>query len=263
MSQRSSDVFRETEDILLVDSKGRKKVIRIQGDRIHTHKGYIHLGDIVGKPPGITIKTHIGEEMLALRPCLMDYMPKLARRTQITYPKDLGYIIMSLGISPGSKVIEAGTGSGAATMIMANIVKPNGRVFSYDISEESIRIARRNLERVGLVDFVELKVGDFKTVSLEGDFDAAMVDLPEPWEALGKISNCLRPSARACIIVPTMNQIERTYLKMEESSLKHLETVEIMLRRIRPFMGKVRPESLMVGHTAYLMVGVKVFGENI
>lgn len=258
-----SDVFKEGDDVLLIDSKGKKRIVKIQGDRIHTHRGYILVSDIVGRPSGLVLKTHVDEELLALKPCVADYIPKLARRTQVMYPKDIGYMVMSLGISPGFMVLDAGTGSGAAAIVMANLVKPNGRVFSYDVNEESISIARRNLERVGLAEHVELVLGDVKTAVFKEFFDAALIDLPDPWDALRNVAGFLKPSARVCLVVPTMNQLEKTYHAMQDSDVIHLETAEIMLRRIRPFEGRVRPESLMIGHTTYLMLGVKVLRENI
>lgn len=258
-----NDAFKEGDDVLLIDSKGKKRVVKIQGDRIHTHRGYILVSSMVGRQPGLVVKTHAGEEVLALKPCVVDYIPKLARRTQVMYPKDVGYLVLSLGISPGFRVLDAGTGSGAAAMVMANLVKPDGRVFSYDVNEESVSIARRNLERVGLAEHVELVLGDVKTAVFNEFFDAALIDLPDPWDALGNVAGFLKPSARICVVVPTMNQLEKTYRAMQDSGLVHLETAEIMLRRIRPFEGRVRPESLMIGHTAYLMLGVKVLRENI
>ncbi|MEM2351159.1 MAG: tRNA (adenine-N1)-methyltransferase [Thermoproteota archaeon] len=256
-------MFEEGDDVLLLSSKGKRRVVKIQGDRIHTHRGYLITRDIIGRPPGVIVKTHVGEEMLALRPFTVDYIPKLTRRTQVMYPKDIGYMILSLGICSGSRVLEAGTGSGAATMVVASVVKPSGRVFSCDVNEESIRIARKNLERVGLMDYVELIHGDIKNILLDGLFDAAIMDIPDPWDALSKVTELLKPSARICVVVPTMNQLEKVYLAMLESRVAHLETVEIMLRRIRPLEGRVRPESIMIGHTAYLMFGAKVLKENI
>ncbi|MEM1553953.1 MAG: tRNA (adenine-N1)-methyltransferase [Thermoproteota archaeon] len=257
------DVFKEGDDILLVSSKGKRRVVKIQGDRIHTHKGYLVTRDIIGRKPGIIVKTHVGEEMLALKPSVADYIPKLTRRTQVMYPKDIGYMVLSLGISSGAVVLEAGTGSGAATMVIASLVKPNGRVFSCDVNEESIKIARKNLERVGLIDYVELIHGDVKNIDFKVSFDAAIMDIPNPWDVLSRIVEFLKPSARICIIVPTMNQLEKVYRAMLDTNVAHLETVEIMLRRIRPFEGRVRPESIMIGHTAYLMIGAKILKENI
>lgn len=258
-----NDAFKEGDDVLLIDSKGKKRVVKIQGDRIHTHRGYILVSSMVGRQPGLVVKTHAGEEVLALKPCVVDYIPKLARRTQVMYPKDLGYMVLNLGISPGFKVLDAGTGSGAAAMVMASLVKPTGKVFSYDVNEESIGFARRNLERVGLSEYVELVQGDVKTAVFKEFFDAALMDLPDPWDALGNVSRFLKPSARICLVLPTMNQLEKAHEAMVKYGLRHLETAEIFVRRIRPFQGKVRPESMMTGHTAYLMLGVKVLKENV
>jgi len=258
-----NDAFKEGGDVLLTSYKGKKRVVKIQGDRIHTHKGYVQVGDIVGRKPGLIVRTHTGEEMFALNPLVVDYIPKLARRTQVMYPKDLGYMVLSLGISAGFKVLDAGTGSGAAAMVMASLVKPTGKVFSYDVNEESIKVARRNLERVGLSEYVELVCEDVKTTVFKEFFDAALIDLPDPWGTLENVLRFLKPSARICLVLPTMNQLEKTYEAMVNLGIIHLETVEMFLRRIRPFQGKVRPESFMTGHTAYLMLGAKVLKENV
>lgn len=258
-----NDAFREGEDVLLISPKGKKRVVKIQGGEIHTHKGYVRVGDIVGRQPGLIVKTHTGEKMVVLKPLAVDYIPKLARRTQVMYPKDLGYMVLSLGISPGFKVLDAGTGSGAAAMVMASLVKPTGKVFSYDVNEESIEVARRNLERAGLAEYVELVHEDVKTAVFKEFFNAALMDFPDPWDALGNVSRYLKPSARICLVLPTMNQLEKTHEAMVDHGITHLETVEIFIRRIRPFQGKVRPESLMTGHTAYLMLGAKVLKENV
>ena len=35
------------------------------------------------------------------------------------YPKEIGYLMMKLGIGPGSTVIESGTGSGGLTTALS------------------------------------------------------------------------------------------------------------------------------------------------
>jgi tRNA (adenine57-N1/adenine58-N1)-methyltransferase len=45
-----------------------------------------------------------------LQPAFNDLLRSVPRKTQIMYPKEIGYILVALGIGPGQFVIEAGTG---------------------------------------------------------------------------------------------------------------------------------------------------------
>ena len=125
-------------DFILLYLKQRKDyLIRVEaGKTFHTHKGFIKFDDVIGKPYGTRIVSSLGHEFVALKPQLRDYVMKSARQTQINYPKDIALIILFSDIGPGSRVVEAGTGTGAMTTAIANYVRPNGKVYSYEIREE-------------------------------------------------------------------------------------------------------------------------------
>ena len=72
---------------------------------------------------------------------------KSDRKTQIVYPKDLGYIAIRTGLKSGSNVLEIGTGSASLTTFFASLVGPSGHVFTYDVNEEFMEIARKNLKK--------------------------------------------------------------------------------------------------------------------
>jgi len=112
----------------------------------HTHKGFIQLNDLVGREYGTSIISTLGVEFVALKPTLRDYIFKAHRKTQISYPKDIALILMFSGVGPGSRVVEAGTGTGALTSALAFYVKPTGRVYSYEIRPEFAEIALKNLK---------------------------------------------------------------------------------------------------------------------
>ena len=59
-----------------------------------------------------------------MQPSLSDVLRDLKRNTQIMYPKDIGFVLVTLGIGPGVHVLEAGTGSGALTIALAWAVGP-------------------------------------------------------------------------------------------------------------------------------------------
>ena len=152
----------QPDDLALLVGHDRKSfIIRLKpGSQLHTHRGVIPHDDLIGIPWGTRLSTHLGYPFLFLRPSTDDLVRKLKRTTQIIYPKDTGYILMKMRITPGCRVVEAGTGSGGLALVFAQAVSPTGRVYSYEVRPEMQRLARRNLERLGLSEFVEFKLRD-------------------------------------------------------------------------------------------------------
>ena len=144
--------------ILVYRDRRRKWLVRpSETPKLHTHLGILDCAALVGKDYGIRVNTTMNDELMILKPTLEDIVMKFSRRTQVIYPKDIGMIVIKLGVHSGSRVFEAGTGSGAATASLAYFVAPEGHVYSYDINEEFQAGARRNLERFGLSKNVTLK----------------------------------------------------------------------------------------------------------
>jgi tRNA (adenine57-N1/adenine58-N1)-methyltransferase len=225
--------------------------------KLHTHLGILDCEQLVGKDYGISVLTSLNDELRILRPTIEDIVMKFARGTQVIYPKDLAPIVFRCGVHSGSRVFEAGTGSGSATAALAYAAMPGGHVYTYDKNEEFQRIARRNLERFGLSEFVTLKLKDAKEGIDEREMDAALLDLGDPWELVGEVRRCLKPSGMLAAVTPTMNQAERLVEKMKEEGFIWIDTVEILMRHIEARVGMTRPSNAMIGHTAYLNFGRK------
>ena len=127
--------IKEGDDIILYLDKRRTYMVKVEADRqFHTHKGYVEIGELIGKPYGTTLVSSLGISFYVIKPLIRDRILKTDRKTQVLYPKDISYILLQMGIGPGSRIVEAGTGSGALTMAMANIVRPDGMIYSYDIN---------------------------------------------------------------------------------------------------------------------------------
>jgi tRNA (adenine57-N1/adenine58-N1)-methyltransferase len=183
---------------------------------------------------------------------------KSERRTQIVYPKDLGYIAARTGLKNGSKVLEIGTGSGALATFMAGIVKPDGHIFSYDVNAEFMDIARHNLEKSGMIDFVTMNQHDpHQGVDIR-EADVAVVDLGDPWTVIDQVHDALKGSGAFVAICPTMNQIEKTATELKRSGFADVEAVELMIRTMEAREGMTRPSMRMIGHTTYLVFARKV-----
>jgi tRNA (adenine57-N1/adenine58-N1)-methyltransferase len=245
--------IREGDDVLLYLNRKRTYLVRVEsGKSFHTHKGYIQLDSLIGKEYGIRLKSSLGTEFVALKPTIRDYIFKMLRKTQITYPKDIALIIMFSGIGPGSRVVEAGTGTGALTGALAFHVKPTGRVYSYEVRAEFIETALKNLRRTGLDKYVEIKNQDITQGIDEKEVDAVMLDMATPWLVVPHAYSALRGSGSLVSFSPTIDQVVKTVEVLKENGFVDIETVECLLRRMQVARGKTRPETLMTAHTGYI-----------
>lgn len=104
----------------------------------------------------------------------------------------------------GSKVLEAGCGIGAQTMILARN-SPGARITSIDISEESLKRAEAKIREEGITN-VTFRQGDIFSLPFEpGSFDHIFVcfvleHLAEPERALGKLRPLLKEGGTLTVI---------------------------------------------------------------
>jgi tRNA (adenine57-N1/adenine58-N1)-methyltransferase len=249
----------EGDDILLYLDKKRTYMVRVEADKqFHTHKGFVELGDLIGRPFGSPVVSSLGVEFYALRPLIRDRILKTDRRTQVLYPKDIGYLLLQLDVGSGSRVVEAGTGSGALTMALASAVRPDGTVYTYEINPKFQRVAAGNIERAGLADYVELKEGDVTGGIDEEGVDAVVLDLATPWAVVPLAYDALAGGGVFASFSPTIEQVMKTVSAIREYPFMDVETVELILRYITVAENKTRPQTRMIGHSGYLTTARKV-----
>ena len=241
-------------DIVIFSLEPRRTyMVKVEaGKTFHTHKGYVKLDELVGKDFGSTFQSSLGAMFTALRPTLSDYIMKSSRNTQITYPKDAALIVMFSSIGPGSRVVESGTGTGALTTALAHYVKPNGKVYTYELREEFQKNAEKNLKRSNLLDFVELKSGDVTMGIEEREVDAVVLDLATPWLVIPHAYEALKPSGTLVSFSPTIDQVVKATEALRENDFILIDTIECIMRAMQVERGKTRPQTLMTGHTGYI-----------
>ena len=260
----TSEIIEENDLIFLILDDRRRWILPVKsGDTFHTHKGIIEFDDIIGQKFGTVVFSKPyetqGYKFFVLKPLISDYVIHMIRKTQIIYPEDAGMIILYSGIEPGSKVIEAGCGSGALTCILGNYVRPHGHIYSYDIREKSIKRAKKNIERAKLNDIVSIKFGNIINDDLNcTNVDSVVLDIAEPWNAIKKVKSYLKQSGTIVSFSPTIEQVKKTTFALREYRFIEIVTYELIKRKIQVKKNATRPEVRMIGHTGYLTFGRKI-----
>ena len=249
----------EGSHVLLFHTPRKKWLTQASWDKkFHTHIGIIDFSSIIGKEYGSAIRTTEGKLIFLMEPTIHDFIMKSERKTQIVYPKDLGYIVARTGLKNGSRVLEVGTGSGALATFLASIVKPEGHIYSFDVNPEFMEIAKRNLRKAGMSEYVTIYQHDpHQGVDIR-NADVATVDLGDPWTVVDQVHDALRGGGAFVAICPTMNQIEKTATQLKKSGYADIDCVELMIRNIEAREGMTRPSMRMIGHTTYLVFARKV-----
>ncbi len=249
----------ESSYVLLFHTPRKKWLTKVAQDKkFHTHLGIIDVSSIIGMEYGSAIRTTEGKLIFLMEPTIHDFIMKSERKTQIVYPKDLGYIVARTGLKNGSKVLEVGTGSGALATFMASIVKPEGHIYSFDVNSEFMEMAKRNLEKAGMAKYVTMHKHDPHQGVDISNVDVATVDLGDPWTVVDQVYDALKGGGAFVAICPTMNQIERTAAQLKKSGYADIDCVELMIRNIEAREGMTRPSMRMIGHTTYLVFARKV-----
>ncbi|HMV30189.1 MAG TPA: tRNA (adenine-N1)-methyltransferase [Anaerolineales bacterium] len=228
------------------------------GGDFQSHRGVIKHDDLIGKPWGSQIFSHTGAPFFLLQPSMSDILNELPRNTQILYPKDIGYILIQMGISEGQTVLEAGTGSGSMTISMATAVGPNGRIVSYEKTPDTQNLAKKNLQRIGLASRVDFKLRDIQEGFDETDADAFFLDVQNPFDYIQQVRATLKPGGFFGTLVPTYNQVEKVLYALKKHNFAFVEVCELMLRYYKTNPARLRPTDRMVAHTGYLIFGRKI-----
>jgi len=222
------------------------------GKSFHGTGGVINFSDLIGTEYGVRFGSYE-----IFEPTMEDIiMYGLRRETQIVYPKEAYHICFKLNLKNGSRICEAGAGSGALTCMFSRMVGPEGRVVTFEKEERHFKNSRKNVERFAAWDNIDLRLGDILDFNETG-FDAAFIDVREPWLIIEKVRGFMRGSAYLGIIVPTTNQIVET-LRALSDGFGDIEVLEIMLRRYKTIPERVRPEDRMVAHTGFLIFARKL-----
>lgn len=250
---------------LLVDARGRRYLVDLgAGKQFQFHAGVLDHDDLIGRQPGLEVRSSTDARLVALRPRLADFILLMKRGAQLIYPKDIGPILAWGDIGLGQTVLEAGTGSGALTMALVRAVGPNGTVVSVEARDDHAAHARRTIERWygGIPPSLDLRLGDVAEVATDVMPDRVVLDLPEPWEVLEALAGSIPPGAIATVYLPTVPQVQRLTDAMRRIGYTAIQVFETLFREWRVEGRSVRPETMMVGHTGFITVATRTSGTS-
>lgn len=246
-------------DIVVLIDESLRKILVDTGSKTDKIKG---IGVI---DPKTLIGQYYGEKLTIgskqfwlLVPSLQDKLQGLHRQAQIILPRDAAQICMNCSIEPGQRVLEAGIGSGSLTIALASAVAPNGTIISYDIREEFIDHAMKNLRQAGLLQYVTTKIKDVTEGIDESDLDAVILDIPNPWVAVPHAWKALKVGGYLCAYSPLISQVEQTVYAIQQERFIECKTYENIQREMIVSKHGTRPSFEMLGHTGYVTFARKV-----
>lgn len=245
--------------VLLVGQRHKHYIITLKtGMEFQTHRGTLKHDDLIGLPWGTQIYSHNGNPFYIYSPSLADVLRDMPRNTQILYPKDIGFIFMTTGVGPGSRVLEAGTGSGAMTTALAYAVGEMGKIYSYEVRQPMQKLAQKNLRRLGLAEHVDFKMRDIEEGFDETDVDMLFLDVQAPHDYISQARAAIKPGGFFASLVPTTNQVQNLLMALNQSKFAFIEVAEIMLRHYKPQPARLRPTDRMIAHTGFLVFARRV-----
>ncbi|MBI2659798.1 tRNA (adenine-N1)-methyltransferase [Candidatus Woesearchaeota archaeon] len=240
---------------VLITQQGRKFYAKSVDEDLHTQYGFIKKDELKKAKEGGILKSNTGKEFFVFNPFFIDLYRKIKRDAQIIPLKDIGLIIAETGINKESRVLDAGSGSGALACFLASIAK---EIVTYEIREDFIEIVKSNIEFLGLKN-VKIKNIDMYNEIDDKDMDVVILDLPEPWKAIESCAKALKAGGFLVSYSPSVPQVADFVNALRKNeSFVYLKTSEIAEREWEVEERKVRPKSRGIGHSGFLSFARKV-----
>jgi tRNA (adenine57-N1/adenine58-N1)-methyltransferase len=233
--------------ILLIDDRGNTYLIKGDAD-FHTKYGFLTGEQLRNAAVGDVLEANTGRKFHVLSPNITDFVRKAERGPQAMTLKDLSLIAGFSGIHSGSRVLEAGTGSGVLSIFIANLVAPE-KLVTYEIREDFAEIARKNFAKFGITN-IEVKNKDVYQGMDETGLDLVSLDLAEPWLAVPHAKTALKVGGILSSYSPSISQSKKLFDALGEDFQQ--ETFETLKREWK--MDAVRPHTQMLGHTGFLTI---------
>jgi tRNA (adenine57-N1/adenine58-N1)-methyltransferase len=269
--RRQSGPFRAGDRVQLTGPKGRLNTITLEAGAVfHTHRGMVSHDALIGLPDASVVPASNGDEYLALRPLLGDFVMSMPRGAAIVYPKDAAQILSLGDIFPGATVVEAGVGSGALSLWLLRAIGPSGSLISFERRAEFAEVAQANAVtflgaepenwRVVVGDLVE----SLPSTVASGSVDRVVLDMLAPWECLDVVADALTPGGVVVCYIATVTQLSRVAEAIRGTGrFTEPDSSETIVRGWHVEGLAVRPDHRMVAHTGFLLTARRLAPDTI
>jgi tRNA (adenine57-N1/adenine58-N1)-methyltransferase len=186
----------------------------------------------------------------------MPFRRKLKRGPQVILPKDAALILAYSGIAPGSKVVDAGAGSGFLATFLGTYLRP-GKVYTYENDERFLQVVKDNITACGLEDVVTLKHADVTKGIKERKVDLVTLDLKDARKALKHARKALVEGGMVVMYSPTIEHLMGVIKELKKEKFSELKTVENIVREWKTDL-TTRPETMGLMHTGFLTFAKKI-----
>ena len=233
--------------MLIETGTGKKFLVKDTGEDYHTSFGVIKSKDL--KSSKSPVRSSTGKTFLLMEASFPDLWENFQRGPQIMLQKDIGLILAKTGINKKSEVVDAGGGSGSLCLSLANVCK---KVTVYENNPEHHRVVQRNIALTEM-DNITLKQEDIYGGIKEKNLDLITLDLPEPWQVIDHAEKSLKNGGHLVIYLPNLTQVKKYLESVRGTSIKVIETLELLERRWIISDQIMRPDFQMLGHTGFMI----------
>lgn len=204
------------------------------GESFNTRFGSFPHDSMIGLEFGSQITTPKDRGFVyLLQPTPELWTMSLPHRTQIVYTTDSSYILQRLDVKIGSKVIEAGTGSGSFTHAFARTLNDEGKLYTFEFHENRFEKAKDEFLKHGLNNTIithrDVCLNGFKIEGIENlDADTIFLDLPSPWEAITHLNDVIAKDRKVgiCCFSPCFEQVVKTVESLQNEGWSDIELTE-------------------------------------
>ncbi len=133
----------------------------------------------------------------------IEFPPEHLERTRqfifLRYPEYKEALAKALQPSNGMITVDVGCGTGAFSRLLAEWVKPSGKVVGVDIDERLLEVAKKRTVETGYSNLMEFRKGDAYNLPLDNNFadlsfcHALLWVLESPVNALREMARVVKP----------------------------------------------------------------------